>query len=93
MKGSSPHFHIVGLQDHAALVGPIRVERQDNRLKVSLSVGKFCHGGHWRTEPVGCKSGAPYPCTVYESIRLKRKNEIQYGQLRRLQFKEPNSGT
>ena len=36
MEGASAHLHIIGLHDHAALVGPVPLELQDEVLKVQL---------------------------------------------------------
>ena len=36
MEGASAHLHIIGLHDHAALVGPVPLELQDKVLKVQL---------------------------------------------------------
>ena len=33
MKGAGAHLHVVGLQDHAALGGPVALQRQDQVLE------------------------------------------------------------
>ena len=33
MEGAGAHFHVVGLQDHAAVIGPITLQRQDQSLE------------------------------------------------------------
>ena len=33
MEGAGAHRHVVGLQDDAALVGPVALQRQDQVLK------------------------------------------------------------
>src|SRR5690348_7391431 len=36
MKGAGPHFHVIGLQDHAALLSPEPLKRQDEALERSF---------------------------------------------------------
>ena len=36
MEGAGADLHVVGLQDHAALVGPIALQRQDQALERPL---------------------------------------------------------
>jgi hypothetical protein len=43
VKGAGAHFHIVGLQYHAALLGPILLQREDQILKCR---GRCCGHGH-----------------------------------------------
>ncbi len=45
MKGARAHFHVVGLQDHAALLGPESLQRQDQPLERAFG-GKFGRIGH-----------------------------------------------
>jgi hypothetical protein len=33
MEGARAHLHVVGLQDHAALLGPEPLEREDEALE------------------------------------------------------------
>jgi hypothetical protein len=36
VEGSGPDFHVVGLLNQAALIGPIRAEVKNNILKIHL---------------------------------------------------------
>ena len=43
MEGSRPHFHIIGLQNHAAMLRPKPVQCQDQPLKGTLRVKIIGH--------------------------------------------------
>ncbi len=34
MKGAGPHFHIIGLKNDAALIGPVALKIENDRLKI-----------------------------------------------------------
>ena len=36
MEGAGAHLHVVGLQDHAALIRPVALQRQDQALERAL---------------------------------------------------------
>ena len=43
MEGARAHFHVVGLQDHALLIGPEILESQDQALEAGIRVGFARH--------------------------------------------------
>ena len=46
VEGARAHFEIVGLQDHAAALGPELLKRQDQRLKAGALIARgIRHGG------------------------------------------------
>ena len=45
MEGAGAHLHVVGLQDHAALLRPVSLQRQDQRLEAGLGIGRGAIAG------------------------------------------------
>ena len=52
MEGAGADFHVVGLQDDAALVGPIALQRQDQALERALRAHMGGNVGHAGFESV-----------------------------------------
>ena len=46
MEGAGAHFHVVGLQDHAALLGPEPLQRQDQALERAFRAHMGRQGVH-----------------------------------------------
>ncbi len=55
VKRARPHLHVIRLQDHTALLGPIGLQGQDQILESQLLGFGVCHGtknpGKMRAEP------------------------------------------
>ena len=52
MEGAGAHLHVVGLEDDAALFGPVALQREDQALEGapgSMGAGSLMHGK--RIEP------------------------------------------
>src|SRR5439155_25169239 len=43
VKGAGPDFHVVGLEDHAALIRPVPLQREDQLLEAARRAADF-HG-------------------------------------------------
>jgi hypothetical protein len=62
VEGAGAHFHVVGLQDHAALLGPESLQREDQALERAFR-GKFGRIGHGAPR---CESGATLGTAIGE---------------------------
>ena len=45
VEGASPHLHVIGLQNHAALLRPEALERENQALKGPGGIKRWRHGG------------------------------------------------
>ena len=62
MEGAGAHFHVVGLQDHAALLRPEPLQGKDEALERTFRahMGRKCVHRQDRSREGGLKSAGPY---------------------------------
>ena len=84
VKRPGAHLHVVGLQDHAAMVGPIALQGQDQALERALRAHMGIGVGHGRASQSREERDGPYspPHSGSSSAARRRANCGSAGSLR-----------
>ena len=81
VKRPRPHLHVVGLQDHAAMVRPVALQGQDQPLERAFRAHVGGHVRHRRTDSglrAKAKGGGPYSSHREGSSCVRRTQHAKY---------------